>query len=224
MHTMHTTASTPTTRPLAAAIAIALIASVATTSPASAQGLLDRLRSVASRAAGDTQGEGWRADRGPRRAPQGSRQPAHAARHDAGAPPRRNPGGQPAGRVRRPRRRRALPGDRSDPGTREGRRSRDRSHRDRHRVERRPRRPDQLLWRRADGSGVPRLDGRDLRDRDTRAGLRAVLRRHADPRPARPRLGTPGSRGRPRRVPDPRRGRRRTTTTAAWSASTRRRG
>ena len=61
MHTMHTTASTPTTRPLAAAIAIALIATLATTSPASAQGLLDRLRSVASGAAGDAQGEGWRA-------------------------------------------------------------------------------------------------------------------------------------------------------------------
>ena len=61
MHTMQTTASTPTTRPLAAAIAIALIATLATTSPASAQGLLDRLRSVASGAAGDAQGEGWRA-------------------------------------------------------------------------------------------------------------------------------------------------------------------
>ena len=35
------------------------------------------------------------ADRTPRRAPPGPRQPARAARHDTGAPPRRNPDGRP---------------------------------------------------------------------------------------------------------------------------------
>ena len=147
-------------------------------------GLLDRLKSVASRAGGDPEVKAG----GRSSATLSATIPSPCARRRGNTAAWRSSGRQ-ARRLRGRRKRRALPRDRSDPGAREGRRSRDRPHRDRHRDAGRSRGPDQLLRRRADVSGGPHLDGRDFRDRDPGAGVRALLRRHAHERAARPRLG-----------------------------------